>query len=215
MKNQRLRRPSPALVIAVIALICALTGTAWAALGKNSVGSKQLKKNSVTTAKIKKEAVAAGKIKKATITGKQINLAKLGTVPSAEVANSIPPNPVHVVGAAGEPGFLSGSQNYGSLSGLANSVPVSFLKDHDNVVHLEGAAKRGTVGPIPGTLFQLPAGFRPPAGTIAVVELPEEVGLLIAGSSVVVEGLDISGDVIAQGAGENAVLTGTTFFAGS
>src|SRR3954452_1021530 len=98
MKNQRIRRPSPALVIAVIALICALTGTAWAALGKNSVGSKQLKKNSVTTAKIKKEAVAAGKIKKATITGKQINLAKLGTVPSAQLANTIAaPEATHLV----------------------------------------------------------------------------------------------------------------------
>ena len=42
-------RPSPAMVIAVIALICGLTGTAFAALGKNSVGSRQLKAKSVTT----------------------------------------------------------------------------------------------------------------------------------------------------------------------
>src|SRR6478609_3333543 len=104
------RRPSPSMIVAVIALICALTGTAWAALGKNSVGSKQLKKNSVTTAKIKKEAVAAGKIKKATITGKQIDFAKLGTVPSAQLANTIPAaEPTHLVGAPGEPGFEQAS----------------------------------------------------------------------------------------------------------
>src|SRR6185312_7091366 len=140
MKNQRIRRPSPALVIAVIALVCALTGTAWAALGKNSVGSKQLKKNSVTAAKIKKEAVGAAKIKKATITGKQINLKKLGTVPIAQLANTIPPaEPTHFVGAPGEPGFEAGSTNVGILpetSARLNNV--GFFKDHEGLVHLEG-----------------------------------------------------------------------------
>jgi hypothetical protein len=209
------RRPSPAMVVALIALVCALTGTAWAALGKNSVGTKQLKSNAVTTAKIKKEAVTAKKIKKGTITGTQINLAKLGTVPSAQLANSIPPGQVNVVGASGEPGFLGGSQNFGSISGLANTPAVSFLKDHDNVVHLEGIAKKGSGGPIPGTLFQLPVGFRPASGTIAVLEIPEKISLLIVGSNVVVEGKDISGDIVASGEKENVILTGVTFFAGS
>jgi hypothetical protein len=49
----RLPSPSPAMVVAIIALIAALTGTAFAALGRNSVGTKQLKKNAVTTKKIK------------------------------------------------------------------------------------------------------------------------------------------------------------------
>ena len=37
--NLGIKRPRPAMVIAVIALIIALTGTAFAALGKNTVGS--------------------------------------------------------------------------------------------------------------------------------------------------------------------------------
>jgi hypothetical protein len=47
-------------------------GAAFAALGKNTVGTKQLKKNAVTTAKIKKNAVNAAKIKSGSV-----NAAKL------------------------------------------------------------------------------------------------------------------------------------------
>jgi len=50
-----LRRPSPALVVSVIALVVALGGTSYAAivLPANSVGTKQIKKNAVTSAKVK------------------------------------------------------------------------------------------------------------------------------------------------------------------
>ena len=55
MRNLKLRRPSPALVVSVIALSLALGGTSYAAivLPANSVGTKQIKKNAVTTAKVK------------------------------------------------------------------------------------------------------------------------------------------------------------------
>ena len=58
--KRRLRGPSPALVIALIALFVALGGTSFAAINalpKNSVGAKQLKKNAVTGVKIKNKAV--------------------------------------------------------------------------------------------------------------------------------------------------------------
>src|SRR6185295_3088270 len=81
-------------VVSTICLVLLLGGgAAYAAshLAKNSVGTKQLKKNSVTTEKIKKNAVTGAKVKKQSLTGEDINLAKLGTVPSAQLANSIPP----------------------------------------------------------------------------------------------------------------------------
>lgn len=85
MQSLRPRRPSPALVISLIALIVALGGTSYAAmkLPKNSVGTKQLKKNAVTGVKIKKKAVTGAKVKDHSLTGADINLAQLGTVPSA------------------------------------------------------------------------------------------------------------------------------------
>jgi len=79
-------RPSPALILAVIALICALTGTAYAALGKNSVGTKQLKNGSVTTGKIHNNAVNGAKVANGSLTGEDINVGKLGTVPDASHA---------------------------------------------------------------------------------------------------------------------------------
>ena len=52
------------MVLAVIALILALAGSAYAGakLGRNSVGTFQLRNGAVTTAKIKKDAVTAAKI---------------------------------------------------------------------------------------------------------------------------------------------------------
>jgi hypothetical protein len=64
-----MRAPSPALVVAVIALFVALGGTTYAAtsLPKNSVGAKQLKKNAVTSTKIKNGVVTKTKLSKATV----------------------------------------------------------------------------------------------------------------------------------------------------
>src|SRR3954468_8431283 len=57
----RLGRPSPATVIALVALFVALGGTGYAALSlpKNSVGTKQLKNNAVTGAKVKNGSLRA------------------------------------------------------------------------------------------------------------------------------------------------------------
>src|SRR5262245_2317890 len=54
-------RPSPALVVACIALSVALAGTSYAAikLPKNSVGTKQLKKNAVVSSKVKNRSLLA------------------------------------------------------------------------------------------------------------------------------------------------------------
>jgi hypothetical protein len=76
------------MVVAVIALICALSGTAYAALGKNSVGSRQLKAKAVTTGKIANNAVNAAKVANGSLTGADINIGALGTVPSAQSATS-------------------------------------------------------------------------------------------------------------------------------
>ena len=64
MRTLRIHKPSPALVISIIALFLALGGTSYAAitLPAKSVGTKQLMTGAVTTPKIKKGAVTAVKI---------------------------------------------------------------------------------------------------------------------------------------------------------
>lgn len=87
---QRIRKQlSPGLVLGVVAVFLVLGGGAYAALGKNSVGSKQLKKNAVVTSKIKKNAVTTAKIRNGAVTGAKVKVATLGTVPSAQNAVTV------------------------------------------------------------------------------------------------------------------------------
>lgn len=79
------KRPSPALVISVIALFVALGGSAYAA---KKIGSNEIKANAITTGKIKKNAVTTAKIKKGAVTGAKIDEGTLGTVPSATSATT-------------------------------------------------------------------------------------------------------------------------------
>src|SRR6476619_986569 len=57
----RLQRPSPAMLVALLALFVALGGVGYAAvkLPKNSVGTKQLKRNAVTSSRVKDHALLA------------------------------------------------------------------------------------------------------------------------------------------------------------
>ncbi len=91
MRTSPKGRPSPALVISIIALVVALGGTSYAAfrLPKNSVGAAQLKRGAVTGTKLRKGAVSGNKIANNTISSANLNMAALGTVPSAANANSL------------------------------------------------------------------------------------------------------------------------------
>ena len=69
-----MRRPSPAMVVALVALAVALGGTAIAA-------------QTINGGAIKKQTIGGGKLKQKTLTGFQINVNKLGVVPSARRAS--------------------------------------------------------------------------------------------------------------------------------
>jgi hypothetical protein len=73
MSRWKNRRPSPAMVVSLIALAVALAGTAYAT-------------QTINGGAIKKQTIGGGKLKKKTLTGFQINTNKLGTVPGARRA---------------------------------------------------------------------------------------------------------------------------------
>ena len=108
------RRPSPALVIACLALAVALGGTSYAAalaLPKNSVGPAQLKSSAVTTKKLAPNAVTSAKV---------LN----GSLVKADFrAGSLPAGPTGPAGPAGPagPSGLSGLERVDATS-PANSV---------------------------------------------------------------------------------------------
>jgi hypothetical protein len=89
MIRSHIRRPSPSLVISLIALFVALGGTGYAAMSlpKNSVGSKQLKRKAVTNSKLASNAVTGSKVKNDALTGSDILESSLGKVPAATSAD--------------------------------------------------------------------------------------------------------------------------------
>lgn len=162
----RSHRPSPALVIAVIALFVALGGTGYAAV---QISGKSLKNNSVPGKKLKNKTVTGGKVKPNSLTGAQINEGTLGTVPSAASATNAlnaatlngknadsfaaaKAEPVHIVGTAGQVPFGSGW-------GPGGEQEPGFWKDPFGTVYLQGHAEHfaGT----DDVIFNLPPGFRP------------------------------------------------------
>jgi hypothetical protein len=83
-----IRRPSPATVIASIAVVIALTGTAIAAVAPKSVGTRHIKPRAVTTAKIANDAVNSEKVKKKTLVGSDFKISAFGVVPQVERSSS-------------------------------------------------------------------------------------------------------------------------------
>lgn len=76
MKAVLCRKPSAAMVVAMLALVVAASGTAIAAT--NLVSGDKL---------IKKGSLSGNRLRKHTLTGTQINLKKLGKVPNAKQAD--------------------------------------------------------------------------------------------------------------------------------
>jgi len=200
-------------VMATVAVFIALGGVSYAALKlpKNSVGTKQIKNGAVTGAKVKAQ----------TLTGQNINLAKLGTVPSASnaatagTANALSASEaMHIVGQPGQPLFEGGSTNY-TVPGVT-LPPVGFYKDKEGIVHLEGFAQVGkeVVTGAYTPVFTLPPGFRPANGVVQIFSAGGLGAALFAGTNGSFEGKSFSGTIL--GSKETQVLlSGITFRAQS
>jgi hypothetical protein len=121
-------RPSPAMVVALIALFAALGGSAYAA---KKIGTKEIKANAITTGKIKKNAVTTSKIKKEAVTGAKIKESSLGAVPNATNAE----NAVNAVNATNATNFSRFYRtglvklSVGQTVQILNVGPISFFTE--------------------------------------------------------------------------------------
>ena len=140
MRRVSSARPSPAIVIAILALVAGVTGAAVAQpSAKKAVTKKKVKK--IATKQINKLAPGLSVANADTLQGK----------PASAFASKAS-EPFHEVGTSGEPGFQSGWTNIPGFSTAA------FFKDPLGLVHLRGAIEDGGNG---NTAFTLPAGYRP------------------------------------------------------
>ncbi|MBA2294317.1 MAG: hypothetical protein H0W16_04210 [Actinobacteria bacterium] len=118
-------RPSPAMVVACLALLVALGGTSVAAvqaLAPNSVGTAQLRANAVTAAKIKNRNVTGAKLALNAVTGATVRNRSLSAADF--IASSLPVGPQGPAGAAGPAGPAGPAGTIGPISVRQASVTV-------------------------------------------------------------------------------------------
>lgn len=162
---KRIRRPSPALVVACIALLVALGGTSIAAVNA-------LPKNSVGTAQLKKDAVVSSKVKDGTLKAADFASGQLQAGPAG------PPGPPGAAGAAGPPGpgarwalvNASGAivASSGNVSMTSHVAPGTYVLDFGEAVNgklLVAVASAATAG-LRGDVIVAPCGG-PPTGFAA------------------------------------------------
>ena len=115
MHRLRLRAPSPALAVATVALFVALGGTAVASFGP-------FKGDAI----IKKHSLSGNRLKNGTITGSQINLQKLGKVPSASHADTAgSANTANSANTAANAANATNAVNATNATNAANASTVS------------------------------------------------------------------------------------------
>lgn len=120
------RKPSPAMVVACLALFLAGTGTGVAvsnALPKNSVGTAQLKNNAVVASKIAKNAIVSSKVKDGSL--KAIDFAT-GQLPRGEAGPAGPTGPAGAKGDKGDPGEPGPSDAYSKWLNGPVPLPASM-----------------------------------------------------------------------------------------
>jgi hypothetical protein len=128
-------RPSPALVISVIALFVAIGGISWAAA---TIGTSDIKNGAVTNKKLHKNAVVTKKIKNNAVTGAKAKESSFSQVPEAAHADNatnaqnaanaeaLSGNTVVGEGDIDGPGFVTNS----SCTPISKTVPGAQAGDH-------------------------------------------------------------------------------------
>jgi hypothetical protein len=77
-------KPSPAMLVALLALFVALGGSSYAAL---RIGSEQIRNNSVRSVDLRNNGVRGADVRTNTLTGSDIKESNLRKVPAARIAN--------------------------------------------------------------------------------------------------------------------------------
>ena len=123
----KLRGPSPAMVVACLALAIALSGVGYAAITipRNSVGTNQLKANAVTSPKVGLNALTGNDIAEATLQG----FVRSGSAAGGSLAGTFP-NPAIGSGKVGTAEVEDGSLTSADIDEESLDVMQGFGRSH-------------------------------------------------------------------------------------
>jgi hypothetical protein len=136
MRKLLKRRPSPGLIVALIALVVALGGTAYAA--------------QINGSSIVKQSIGGGKLKHKTLTGYQINTAKLGVIPASRRATDTLWAVVDNPAGSGNATLARASDSTISVAEGGGAVNVIFPGNVSVCANVAGRNNAGTNVPNPG-----------------------------------------------------------------
>jgi hypothetical protein len=206
MEQIRASRPSPAIIVAVLALVAALAGTAIA--GPQAISGALTKS---TVKKIAKKQI--NKLAPALSVANAVNAQNATNATNADALEGQPASafaastsePYHEIGAPGEPAFQNGWANFDAT----NFTTAGFYKDPLGVVHLKGTLVNAADNSI---AFQLPPGYRPSKQQLMPMasEAPNPGGVPVAAKLEVESDGEVRPDC--DGAGcASAGIDGVTF----
>jgi hypothetical protein len=138
MRRLKDSRPSPALIVAVIALIAAVAGTAYAA-------------SRINGGTIINHTIGGGKLKKDTLTGYQIKTSKIGVVPVAQRATNVAWAVVNNPNGAGNATLARASASGITVNESGVAVIVVFPSNVSGCANVAARNNAGTA--VPGAGF--------------------------------------------------------------
>jgi hypothetical protein len=110
-------RPSPAMVVAFIALLAALSGTAVALPGKNTVDSGDIRKGAVKRGDIARNAVNSAKVRNGSLLAEDFAAGQLPAGPKGDKGDT------GAKGDKGDPGDAGTAVAYATVTGAGTVLP--------------------------------------------------------------------------------------------